>query len=126
MIKMREICRFFEVGDETVKALDHVTLDIASGDYISIMGASGSGKSTLLNMIGLLDMPNSGSYQFEDQELTTLSEEKRADFRRDHIGFIFQSFHLIPRLTAQGNLELPMTLMGMAPAERHKRAKEVL
>ena len=126
MIKMREICRFFEVGDETVKALDHVTLDIASGDYISIMGASGSGKSTLLNMIGLLDMPNSGSYQFEDQELTILSEEKRAAFRRDHIGFIFQSFHLIPRLTAQGNLELPMTLMGMAPAERHKRANEVL
>lgn len=126
MIKMREICRYFEVGDETVKALDHVDLDIARGDYISVMGASGSGKSTLLNMIGLLDMPNSGSYQFEDQELTTLSEEKRASFRRDHIGFIFQSFHLIPRLTAAGNLELPMTLMGMAPAERRKRAHEVL
>jgi putative ABC transport system ATP-binding protein len=126
MIKMRDICRYFEVGDETVHALDHVTLDIAKGDYISIMGASGSGKSTLLNMLGLLDMPNSGNYKFEDRELTDLSEEKRAAFRRDHVGFIFQSFHLIPRLTAAGNLELPMMLMGMAPSERHKRVNEVL
>jgi len=126
MIKMRDICRSFEVGDETVHALDHVTLDIARGDYISIMGASGSGKSTLLNMLGLLDIPNSGSYQFEDKELTKLSEEKRATFRREHVGFIFQSFHLIPRLTAAGNLELPMMLMGMAPTERHKRVNDVL
>ena len=126
MIKMRDISRYFEVGDETVHALDHVTLDIAKGDYISIMGASGSGKSTLLNMLGLLDIPNSGSYQFEDIELTKLSEEKRAAFRREHVGFIFQSFHLIPRLTAAGNLELPMMLMGMAPAERHLRVNEVL
>ena len=83
MIKLRDICRYFEVGDETVDALDQVTLDIAKGDYISIMGASGSGKSTLLNMLGLLDMPNSGSYKVENRELTDLSEEKRAAFRRD-------------------------------------------
>ncbi len=126
MIKMRDICRYFEVGDETVHALDNVTLDISKGEYISIMGASGSGKSTLLNMLGLLDIPNSGSYSFEDTELTSLSEEKRAAFRRDNVGFIFQSFHLIPRLTAAGNLELPMMLMGMAPSERHKRVNEVL
>ena len=126
MIKMSEICRSFKVGDETVHALDHVSLDIAQGEYISIMGASGSGKSTLLNMLGLLDAPNSGSYQFEGKELTSLSEEKRAAFRRDKIGFIFQSFHLIPRLTAAGNLELPLMLMGLAPAERHKRVHKVL
>ena len=126
MIKLREICRSFEVGDETVHALDHINLDIAQGEYLSIMGASGSGKSTLLNMLGLLDIPNSGSYQFEDKELATLSEEKRATFRRDKIGFIFQSFHLIPRLTAAGNLELPLMLMGMAPAERHKLTSRVL
>ena len=126
MIKMRDICRFFEVGDETVHALDNVTLDISKGEYLSIMGASGSGKSTLLNMLGLLDIPNSGSYSFEDTELTSLSEEKRATFRRDNVGFIFQSFHLIPRLTAAGNLELPMMLMGMAPSERKKRVNEVL
>jgi len=126
MIKMRDICRFFEVGDETVHALDNVTLDISKGEYISIMGASGSGKSTLLNMLGLLDIPNSGTYSFEDTELTSLSEEKRAAFRRDNVGFIFQSFHLIPRLTAAGNLELPMMLMGMSPSERKKRVNEVL
>ena len=80
MIKLRDICRSFEVGNETLHALDNVNLDIAEGEYISIMGASGSGKSTLLNMLGLLDIPNSGSYQFEDQELTTFSEEKRAAF----------------------------------------------
>lgn len=126
MIKLRDICRSFEVGDETVHALDHVNLDIAQGEYLSIMGASGSGKSTLLNMLGLLDIPNSGSYQFEDKELTTLSEEKRATFRRDKIGFIFQSFHLIPRLTAAGNLELPLMLMGVSPAERHKQVHKTL
>jgi len=126
MIKLREICRYFEVGDETVHALDHINLDIAQGEYISIMGASGSGKSTLLNMLGLLDVANSGSYQFEGKELTTLSEEKRATFRRNKIGFIFQSFHLIPRLTAAGNLELPLMLMGMPPAKRHKRVSKVL
>ena len=126
MIKLREICRYFEVGDETVHALDHINLDIAQGEYISIMGASGSGKSTLLNMLGLLDVANSGSYQFDGKELTTLSEEKRATFRRNKIGFIFQSFHLIPRLTAAGNLELPLMLMGMPPAKRHKRVSKVL
>ena len=134
MIKLRNICRSFEVGDETVHALDHVNMDIAEGEYISIMGASGSGKSTLLNMLGLLDTPNSGSYEFEDKkhttrlttQLTTLSEEKRAAFRRDKIGFIFQSFHLIPRLTAAGNLELPLMLMGMAPAQRHKQVSKIL
>lgn len=126
MIKLREICRYFQVGDETVHALDHITLDIERGEYISIMGASGSGKSTLLNMLGLLDVPNSGSYQFEGKELTTLSEEKRAAFRRENIGFIFQSFHLIPRLSAEGNLELPLMLMGMPLAERKKRCLKVL
>lgn len=126
MIELQDVCRSFEVGDETVHALDHVTMNIAKGEYISIMGASGSGKSTLLNILGLLDEPNSGSYQFQGKELTTLSEEKRAAFRRENIGFIFQSFHLIPRLTARGNLELPLMLMGMAPAERHQCSTKVL
>lgn len=126
MIELRDICRNFQVGDETVHALDYVTLDIAAGDYISVMGPSGSGKSTLLNMLGLLDMPNSGSYLFEDRELTKLSEEKRARFRREKIGFIFQSFHLVPRLTAAGNLELPLMLTGMRPAKRHGLVQEAL
>ena len=126
MIVLEDICREFQVGDETVHALDHVSLEIARGEYLSIMGASGSGKSTLLNMLGLLDMPSSGSYRFDDVELMTLSEEARAVFRREKIGFIFQSFHLIPRLTALGNLELPLMLQGIAPGERHERARKVL
>lgn len=126
MIVLNDICREFLVGDETVHALDHVTLDIGRGEYISIMGASGSGKSTLLNMLGLLDMPTSGSYRFDGVELTELKEEARAAFRRENIGFIFQSFHLIPRLSAWGNLELPLMLKGMPPAERHERIQSVL
>ena len=126
MIELTDVCRFFQVGDDTVHALDKVSLTIDRGDYISVMGPSGSGKSTLLNMLGLLDQVNSGSYQFDGRELTTLPEEKRARFRRENIGFIFQSFHLIPRLSALGNLELPLMLTGVAPAERRRRCEKVL
>lgn len=126
MIELRNICRYFQVGDETVHALDNVSLDIQQGDYISVMGPSGSGKSTLLNLLGLLDQGDSGSYQFEGRELTTLSEEQRAQFRREKIGFIFQSFHLIPRLTAAENIGLPLTLAGIAPATRSSMIKQAL
>ncbi len=126
MIELQAICRNFQVGEETVHALDHVTLHIARGEYISIMGPSGSGKSTLLNILGLLDTPNAGSYRFENRELTTLSEEQRARFRREKIGFIFQSFHLIPRLTAAGNLELPLMLTGTPPAQRRELVARAL
>lgn len=126
LIVLREVCRSFQVGDETVHALDHVSLDIQAGDYISIMGPSGSGKSTLLNMLGLLDQTNSGSYRFAGQELTTLPEEARAKVRREKIGFIFQSFHLIPRLTAAENVELPLMLMGMPTSERKAKVTAAL
>ena len=126
LIALREVCRAFLVGDETVHALDHVSLDIQAGDYISVMGPSGSGKSTLLNMLGLLDQTNSGSYRFAGQELTTLPEEARARVRREQIGFIFQSFHLIPRLTAAENVELPLMLMGMPASERRVKVTAAL
>lgn len=126
MIALRDICREYQVGDETVHALDHVSLDIERGEYLSIMGASGSGKSTLLNMLGLLDMPSSGSYRFDDRELMTLNEEERAAFRREKIGFIFQSFHLIPRLSAYGNLELPLMLQGVPFSQRRERITRAL
>lgn len=126
MIELQNICRYFQVGDETVHALDDVSLKIQQGDYISVMGPSGSGKSTLLNLLGLLDQGDSGSYQFEERELTTLSEEQRAQFRREKIGFIFQSFHLIPRLTAAENIGLPLTLAGVAPSLRSKRVQQAL
>lgn len=125
-IQLKDICRNFQVGDETVHALDHVSLDIHKGDYISVMGPSGSGKSTLLNMLGLLDQTDAGSYRFEGRELTTLTEEKRAQVRREKIGFIFQSFHLIPRLTAAENVELPLMLTGIPSAERRAKVQTAL
>lgn len=126
LIALRDICREFRVGDETVHALDHVSLDIHAGDYISVMVPSGSGKSTLLNMLGLLDQTNAGSYRFAGRELTTLPEEQRAQVRRDNIGFIFQSFHLIPRLTAAENVELPLVLTGMPASERKIKVRQAL
>ncbi|QTR55033.1 ABC transporter ATP-binding protein [Thiothrix unzii] len=126
LIALRDICREFQVGDETVHALDHVSLNIHAGDYISVMGPSGSGKSTLLNMLGLLDQTNAGSYRFAGRELTTLPEEQRAQVRRDNIGFIFQSFHLIPRLTAAENVELPLVLTGMPASERKVKVRQAL
>ncbi len=126
MISLQNICREFQVGDERVRALDHLSIEIRHGEYMSIMGASGSGKSTLLNILGLLDMPSSGSYRFEEMELTALGEEERAAFRREKIGFIFQSFHLIPRLSAYGNLELPLMLNGIPPYERREMITKAL
>lgn len=126
LIALRDICRNFQVGDEIVHALDHVSLDIQPGDYISVMGSSGSGKSTLLNMLGLLDQSDAGSYRLEGRELATLPEEQRAQVRRDKIGFIFQSFHLIPRLTAAENVELPLILTGIPASERKPKVQQAL
>ena len=126
MISLDKICRDFVVGGETVHALDEVDLEITEGDYISVMGTSGSGKSTLLNILGLLDAPDRGQYQFQGRELTSLKEEARARFRRDHIGFIFQSFHLIPRLNAWENVAMPLMLMGVTGYERKQRAIAML
>jgi putative ABC transport system ATP-binding protein len=116
----------FQLGDQTVHALDGVNLQVRKGEYLSVMGPSGSGKSTMLNMLGLLDRPDRGSYRLAGVETTTLDEERRARFRREQIGFVFQSFHLIPRLTAQENIELPMLLEGIVPRERHRLAQEVM
>ncbi len=126
MIELRGIERRFQVGDERVHALNEVTLELPAGDYVSVMGPSGSGKSTLLNVLGLLDRPDGGSYRLDDVETTTLIEEKRAALRRSHIGFVFQAFHLIPRLTAADNIGLPMMLAGADPRSRGARVHEVL
>ena len=126
MIELEAIERRFAVGEETVHALCSVDLILGDGDYASVMGPSGSGKSTLLNIIGLLDRPNAGQYRLDGEETTGLPEERRAALRRDRVGFVFQAFHLIPRLTASENVELPMTLAGLPPAERRQRVDEVL
>jgi len=126
MIRLAAITRMFRMGDQEVRALNGIDLDIASGEYVSIMGPSGSGKSTLLNIIGLLDQPNSGRYELDGSDVTDLSETERARVRREKIGFVFQSFHLVPRLTAAENIELPLMLEGIAPAERKTRVDTAL
>jgi len=126
VIELRDVDRHFQVGDQLVRALDEVTLTIADGEYVSIMGPSGSGKSTLLNVIGLLDRPTDGHYVLDGRETTELDDDALADVRSRRIGFIFQSFHLVPRLTAFENVELPMVLAGHAPAARRARTDEVL
>ena len=126
MIRLQAIQRVFQVGEETVHALHNVNLNVTAGEYVSIMGPSGSGKSTLLNILGLLDRPDDGTYRLEDIDTTDLSEGQQADVRRHKIGFIFQFFHLVPRLTAADNVELPMTLAGVEPNERKARTTEAL
>jgi putative ABC transport system ATP-binding protein len=126
MIELRDTSRQFQVGEQLVKALDSVDLVVGDGEYVSIMGPSGSGKSTLLNVIGLLDRPTGGEYLLDGRGTTSLSDDELAHVRAHKIGFIFQSFHLVPRLTAFENVELPMVLAEIASAERRKRAEAVL
>ena len=126
MIRLENLCRDFQDGDQVVHALDHVDLEIQSGEYISVMGPSGSGKSTLLNLLGLLDKPTSGSYWLNDADVSSLDDDDLAERRQQNIGFIFQFFHLIPRLNALENVELPMLLAGAPVAARRERAREVL
>ncbi len=126
MIHLERINRIFEVGDQQVRALADINLSIASGEYLSIMGPSGSGKSTLLNILGLLDQPSSGKYQLDNQETTEMNDEQLAHIRGGKIGFVFQFFHLIGRLSAAENIELPLILAEEAPAERKQKVQEVL
>jgi len=126
MIRLSGIARTFVVGGEEVHALREVDLAITRGEYLSIMGPSGSGKSTLLNIIGLLDRPNAGTYALDGGKVTALSDDQLARVRREKIGFVFQFFHLVPRLTAKQNIELPMVLAGIEPAERQKRLARLL
>jgi len=114
------------MGDQDVRALSGINLEIASGEYVSLMGPSGSGKTTLLNVLGLLDRPNSGRYELDGKDVTDLSETEQARVRREKIGFVFQSFHLVPRLTAAENIELPLILSGISPVERKVRVDETL
>ncbi len=126
IITLRDVKKTFTVGEETVHGLRNISLQIDSGEYIAVMGPSGSGKSTLLNTIGLLDQPDSGQYLLEKRSITDLSDDERTLIRRERIGFIFQFFHLIPRLSARENIELPLMLSGIAPAVRHKKVTEIL
>ena len=125
-IELSAIERVFHLGDSSVHALAAIDLRITPGEYIAVMGPSGSGKSTLLNVLGLLDRPDAGSYRLEGRDVTTLSADEQAHVRSLRIGFVFQSFHLVPRLTAAENIALPMMLAGIAPRERDVRVRRAL
>ena len=126
LIELSGIERVFHLGDFEVHALRDLKLSIGAGEYVAVMGPSGSGKSTLLNLLGLLDRPNTGLYRLEGRDVTTLSPDEQARVRSERIGFVFQSFHLVPRLTAAENIALPMVLAGLAPAQRAARVKQAL
>lgn len=126
MISLDKVERVFQVGDENVHALRTVTMTAEAGEYIAVMGPSGSGKSTLLNILGLLDRPDKGIYRLAGHNVTELDEDSQARVRSERIGFVFQFFHLVPRLTAAGNVELPMILAGIDPAIRRDKVASAL
>ncbi|MGB5537162.1 MAG: ABC transporter ATP-binding protein [Thiogranum sp.] len=126
MIRLEKIGRDFRVGDQTVHALNDISLQINAGEYVSIMGPSGSGKSTLLHLLGLLDRASSGRYFLNERDVTGLSDEQQAHTRNSQIGFVFQGFHLVPRLNAAENVELPLLLAGVPVEERRARVARAL
>lgn len=126
MIEISGVNKTFILGDSTVHALANINLRIEQGEYMSVMGPSGSGKSTLLNMLGLLDRPDNGSYSLNGVDTQTLDENERARLRREQIGFVFQSYHLIPRLTARENMEMPLMLAGIPAKQRRETVADIL
>ena len=126
MIQLKEVCKFYQVGDDRVRALDHATLHIHPHEFVSIIGPSGSGKSTMMNIIGCLDTADAGSYLLDGLPIEEYSENELAKIRNQKIGFVFQSFNLIPKLTAEENVELPLIYQKVKRAERHRRVKEAL
>ncbi|MBI4586778.1 MAG: ABC transporter ATP-binding protein [Planctomycetes bacterium] len=126
MIGLEKVNRIFQVGDQTVHALRDVDLRIEPSEYLTIMGPSGSGKSTLLHIIGLLDRPTSGRYLLEGRDVTHLTDQEQAQVRRRRIGFVFQFFHLVPRLSAAQNIELPLVLAGVPARERSGKVRQTV
>ena len=126
ILQMRDICKDYPMGKTMTRVLKNVSLDVSEGDYLAIMGPSGSGKTTLMNLIGCLDVPTSGSYLLGDREITKCSGKELAEVRNKEIGFVFQSFHLLPKLTALDNVALPLLYGGVKKEERRERARAAL
>ncbi len=126
ILELQNICKDYMQGKEPVRVLKNVSLSVEKGEYIAIMGPSGSGKTTLMNIIGCLDVPTSGSYVLDGADLQDLSDDALADIRNRHIGFVFQSFHLLPKMTALDNVALPLLYGGVPLKERKRRAAEAL
>ena len=126
ILKLTDICKDYQQGKEPVRVLKNVNMTVHKGDYLAIMGPSGSGKTTLMNLIGCLDVPTSGTYELEGENLKDLTDDRLADIRNRHIGFVFQSFHLLPRMDALENVALPLLYAGVPLKERLQRAEEAL
>ena len=126
IIRIENLTRWYRIGDETVKALNGVNLSINKNEYVALMGPSGSGKSTIMNIIGCLDTPTSGSYYLNGPDVAKLSDNQLAEIRNKEIGFVFQTFNLLPRYTALDNVALPLVYAGMPKEKRNARAKDVL
>ena len=126
IIDIQHIAKIYEMGDEEVHALRDVTLEVGSNEYIALMGPSGSGKSTLMNMLGCLDTPSSGTYLFKSENVNDLSDDDLAEIRNAEIGFVFQTFNLLPRATALQNVELPLVYAGVSKSDREHRAEQAL
>jgi putative ABC transport system ATP-binding protein len=126
VIEVADLTRTYHLGDVVVHALRGVTLDIETGDYVAIMGSSGSGKSTLMNILGCLDAPSTGRYRLDGVDVRAFDEDELSDLRNRKIGFVFQSFNLVPRTSALANVELPLAYAGLPRAERRRRAERAL
>jgi len=126
VVDLRDVSKIYEQGEVVFEALKGVSLQIAAGEMVALMGPSGSGKTTLMQIIGLLDRPTAGSYVLGGRDVTTLTENERAEARNTEIGFVFQAFHLLPRLNLLENVEVPLTYAGVPPRERRERAMQVL
>ena len=126
MIEINDVKKIYDLGAESIHALDGVSLSIEQGEYLAIMGPSGSGKSTLMNIIGCLDTPTSGTYSFEDELVSEMNDDQLALIRNKKIGFVFQTFNLLPRVTSLHNVELPLIYASVGTSQRRKRAEEVL
>lgn len=126
LIYIREMEKVYQVGEQEVRALNGVDLDINRGEYVALMGPSGSGKSTLMNMMGCLDSPSSGEYELNEKMVSALTDDELAEIRNKEIGFVFQTFNLLPRYSALENVTLPMIYGGYSKSERDERGKEVL
>ena len=126
ILRLTDICKDYQQGKEPVRVLKNINMTVHKGDYLAIMGPSGSGKTTLMNLIGCLDVPTSGTYVLEGQDLKDLNDDQLADIRNQHIGFVFQSFHLLPKMDAVENVALPLLYAGIPLQERHQRAEEAL
>lgn len=126
ILKLTDICKDYMQGKEPVRVLKNINLTVEKGDYLAIMGPSGSGKTTLMNIIGCLDVPTSGSYELDGQNLKDMSDDELAEIRNKHLGFVFQSFHLMPKMDALDNVALPLLYAGVPLKERRERAAEAL